>query len=179
MTAAQKPIAMIVTSDKATMESCRQVLEKAGYDVIEQATGLDGLLAMGQHIDLVLCDRELDVIDGLKFAVEIRKMPLPRHVPIVMLVPPERNLESAFIVGVDEAMYKPVDPDRLLRVCACLMTVRGVKNAIERRNEYQRLLARTEAEARMDAARRKRLPAALGRTVSDSRRTVRAVADAR
>lgn len=148
MNAPRKQITVLaVIPDKATLEIAEEALGKLGYSVLQCDTGLDGLLAMGPHIDMIICDRELEIVDGLKFVVEIRKMRLSRHVPILMLVPPERRVESAFIVGVDEAMYKPVNPDRLIRVCITLMATRNSKNAIERRNEYQRALAKLEESA--------------------------------
>ncbi|MCX7804513.1 MAG: response regulator [Planctomycetota bacterium] len=148
MNAPQKqPVALVVTSDKSTWEIVEEALGRLSYCVLQCETGLDGLLAMGPHIDMIICDRELEIVDGLKFVVEIRKMRLSRHVPILMLVPPERRIESAFIVGVDEAMYKPIALDRFICVCLCLMSVRNSKDAIQRRNEYQRALAKLEESA--------------------------------
>lgn len=116
---------ILVVDDATTVRMYyRDVLEEAGFAVVEAANGFEGLeKAMEQAFDLVLVDVNMPKMDGYAFLRQGRAMPELQAVPAVMIsteVDPE-DRARAYAAGANLYLAKPVRPDTLSRVAA-LMT---------------------------------------------------------
>ena len=113
---------LIVEDDPSTARLMQLVLKHAGYDTIHAENGEDALNVMDhEHIDLILLDVMMPVMDGYAFTEELRSC--GNNTPILMVtaksLPEERC--KGFIVGTDDYMVKPVNEEEmLLRIKALL-----------------------------------------------------------
>jgi CheY-like chemotaxis protein len=90
----------------------RTVLEAKGYQVIEAANGQEAVdLSKSVHLDLILMDLDLPILDGIAAAQKIRKQSEMRVVPIVAVTayPMSYTRVKAFAKGCNEYMAKPID----------------------------------------------------------------------
>ena len=123
---------LVIDDDKNTRLLLRAVLESEGYDVFTAADGAEGLALMDKtHIDLVVLDIMMPVMDGYEFTRLLREN--DNNLPILMIsarmLPEDKH--RGFIVGTDDYMTKPIDEEEmLLRIKALL---RRSRIASERR----------------------------------------------
>ncbi len=113
---------LVVEDDANTARLMRAVLKHAGYSVYSAANGLESLeLTDRQHIDLILLDVMMPVMDGYEFAEQLRSG--GDNTPILMVTAkdlPEEKCKG-FLVGTDDYMVKPVNEEEmLLRIKALL-----------------------------------------------------------
>lgn len=106
---------LIVDDDKNTRKLMRAVLEAERYTVSTAENGEDALAVMDkEHIDLVILDIMMPVMDGYDFTKTLRQA--ENYLPILMVsakqLPADRK--QGFIVGTDDYMTKPVDEEELL-----------------------------------------------------------------
>lgn len=106
---------LIVDDDKNTRILMRAVLEAERYTVSTAKNGEDALAVMSkEHIDLVILDIMMPVMDGYEFTEILRQADC--NLPILMIsakqLPADRK--QGFIVGTDDYMTKPVDEEELL-----------------------------------------------------------------
>ncbi len=93
-----------------------RALRQAGLDIastIEAENGRAGLDALeANKVDIVLCDWNMPVMDGLTFVKEAR----PKHdVPIIMLTTEsgDDKMAAAVDAGADAYVTKPFTPEKL------------------------------------------------------------------
>jgi two-component system cell cycle response regulator DivK len=100
---------LVVEDNTKNMKLVRDVLEYAGYDVVEATTGEDGVrLALELTPDLVLMDLQLPGIDGMEALRRIRLT--EKRVPVVAVTAFAMNAdrERAFDAGFDGYVEKPI-----------------------------------------------------------------------
>lgn len=113
---------LIVEDDNSTAKLMQVVLRHAGYETFRVGNGEEALELMDrEHIDLILLDVMMPVMDGYTFTEELRTC--GNNTPILMVtakhLPEERC--KGFIVGTDDYMVKPVNEEEmLLRIKALL-----------------------------------------------------------
>jgi DNA-binding response OmpR family regulator len=109
-----KPQLLVVDDDEDIRALLRLVLERAGYDVDDQANGRAALRAFhrGNH-DLVLLDVTMPDLDGWELLERIRDL---SEVPVLMLT--ARESESDRVRGLrggaDDYVTKPFDREELI-----------------------------------------------------------------
>jgi DNA-binding response OmpR family regulator len=112
---------MIVEDDEHVREMVTQYLELEGYEVIQAASGFEGLKLASQHpADMVILDLTLPGIDGFEVA---RRLRAASAVPILILTghTEEADKLAGFGVGADDYITKPFLPRELvLRVQAMM-----------------------------------------------------------
>lgn len=113
---------LVVEDSKNTARLMKAVLKRAGYEVHEAGNGAEALEVMDkQHIDLIVLDVMMPVIDGYEFTERLRTA--GDNTPILMVTAkdlPEEKCKG-FIVGTDDYMVKPVNENELvLRIKALL-----------------------------------------------------------
>lgn len=113
---------LLVDDDENTRKLMRAVLKMDGYNVFMGVNGQEALDVMeSQHIDLVILDIMMPVMDGYKFANILRQS--GSELPILMITAKhdQSDKKKGFLVGTDDYMTKPVDEtEMLLRVKALL-----------------------------------------------------------
>jgi len=86
-----KKTILIVVDEELITEALAKKLINAGYDVIIQRNGEEGLkVALEKHPDLVLLDIIMPKMDGVTFLGKIRNDEWGKNVPVIVLT----NLES-------------------------------------------------------------------------------------
>lgn len=113
---------LVAEDDKNTARLMRAVLKRAGYEVHSASNGAEALeMTDRQHIDLILLDVMMPVMDGYAFTEQLRAA--GDHTPILMVTAkdlPEEKCKG-FLVGTDDYMVKPVNEEEmLLRIKALL-----------------------------------------------------------
>jgi len=101
--------------------SLRQVvgiaLKGAGYDVIEGRDGQDALSKLtGQKVHLVVCDVNMPNMDGFTFLRELKKLPLYKFTPVIMLTTETHDdkKQEGREAGAKAWVTKPFKPEVLL-----------------------------------------------------------------
>ncbi len=90
----------------------REILELAGYTVIQADEGSSGILkAISERPDLVLVDIMMPGLDGREVATYLRGIPYFEKIPIIALTASgmKGERESALAAGCDGYLQKPVD----------------------------------------------------------------------
>ena len=113
---------LVVEDSKNIARLMRVVLKRAGYEVHEAADGEEALAVMDkQHIDLIVLDVMMPVMDGYTFTEMLRST--GDNTPILMVTAkdlPEEKCKG-FLAGTDDYMVKPVNEEELvLRIRALL-----------------------------------------------------------
>ena len=113
---------VLVVDDEADIrELVRELLERAGYDVVEAPNGSEALkLFYSQQPDFVILDVQMPVLDGWETLARIRDV---SDVPVLMLTARAEELDKVrgLRAGADDYLTKPFGRQELLaRVSANL-----------------------------------------------------------
>lgn len=104
------PRILHIEDDPANRLLVRKLLQKAGYEVIDAADGLEGvrLAVGGLSPDLILVDLNIPGLDGFEVTLRLRGEPRLAGVPIVAITA-EGDRETSLAVGCDGFLQKPID----------------------------------------------------------------------
>lgn len=113
---------LIVEDDPAILQLYSIILGKEGYQIFSARNGEEawGILER-EHIDLVITDIMMPVMDGYEFVRLLRES--DALLPVLMITARDdfASKNTGFTIGTDDYMVKPVDPDEMvLRVKALL-----------------------------------------------------------
>ena len=116
---------LVVEDNSLNMKLVRDVLQMAGYTVLEAATGEEGVrLALASLPDLVLMDLQLPGIDGTEALRQIQRQAGERMMPVVAVtasaMPSDR--EAAARAGFDGFLEKPINVRALPAQVASYLT---------------------------------------------------------
>ena len=106
---------LVVDDEKVIVNTLRMSLESDNYKVVEAYTG-DGAIekARSEAPDLILLDIMLRDMTGYEVCNRIRKDPLTRSIPIIMLTGMgEIGRMAGMELGADEYITKPFDLNEL------------------------------------------------------------------
>jgi PAS domain S-box-containing protein len=142
---------LVASSDPATRELLRGVLNVPAVDLVDAADGVEALaLAQRLDLDLVVLDAFLAVMDGVTVCGRIRALPDVDQPPILVLgLSSERAIEAALASGADDLLAKPLDP-ALLRHRARVLLARH-RHAARRRLLQRAVEAAPTGVAVLDA----------------------------
>jgi PAS domain S-box-containing protein len=138
---ASRAAVLVASSDSATRDVLRRVLNVPAVEVIDASDGVEALaLARRLALDLLVLDPFLAVMDGISVCSRIRSLTDIDQPPILMVgLSSDRAIEVALTSGADETLAKPLNP-ALLRYRARVL--------LARREEERRLrLLRRAIEA--------------------------------
>lgn len=105
-----RPRILVVEDNAKNMKLVRDVLEYAGYEVIEATTGEEGVArAADSAPDLVLMDLQLPGIDGAEALRRLRTVD-HRPVPVVAVTAfaMKEDRDRALAAGFDGYLEKPI-----------------------------------------------------------------------
>jgi DNA-binding response OmpR family regulator len=117
---------LVVDDEPTIVEVVARYMERAGYETLEAADGLEALqLAERRRPDLIVLDVMLPGIDGIEVMRRLHERP-GKPVPVILLT--ARGEESDRLVGLrrgaDDYVVKPFSPAELVaRVDAVLRRV--------------------------------------------------------
>lgn len=113
---------LIAEDDKNANKLICAVLRHAGYETISVANGQSALEALeSSHVDLVVTDIMMPVMDGLELVRSMRENGFDQ--PVLMLTArlEQQDKRAGFIAGADDYLTKPADMQELvLRIKALL-----------------------------------------------------------
>jgi PAS domain S-box-containing protein len=115
----------VASSDSATRDLLRRVLDVPAVEVVDASDGVEALaLARRLDLDLVVLDAFLAVMDGVSVCARIRALAGIDQPPILVLgLSSDRSIEIALTSGADETLAKPLNP-ALLRYRVRVLLVR-------------------------------------------------------
>jgi two-component system chemotaxis response regulator CheY len=111
--------ALIVDDSSVMRKIVERSLRQAGIDlssVIEAGNGVEALgLLDANSVDLILCDINMPVMDGLELVRHIQTVEKLRGVPVVMITTEgsESNVIQALSLGAKGYIRKPFTPDQV------------------------------------------------------------------
>ncbi len=116
---------VLVIDDSASLREVVSIaLKAAGYEVTEAADGKDALAKLDSNkVNLVICDVNMPVMDGITFVKEVKKRPEYRFLPVMMLTTESRESrkEEGQRAGAKAWVVKPFRPDQILNAVSKLM----------------------------------------------------------
>jgi DNA-binding response OmpR family regulator len=125
-----KRASVLVVDDDADIRGLlRQLLERAGYDVVEAPDGREGLRTLySASPDLVLLDVSMPGMDGWQTLERIRDL---SDVPVLMLTARTAELEKVrgLKAGADDYVAKPFGRQELLARVEALLRRAGPREA--------------------------------------------------
>jgi len=110
----QKPLALVVEDSPQAGELLRMYIESAGYRVEIARNGLDAVdMAKRLHPSVITLDLLLPMKDGWQVMKDLKRHPLCKHIPIIIVsIIDEKNL--GFSLGAVDYFVKPVNREDLV-----------------------------------------------------------------
>ena len=108
---------LVVEDHEDNRRILRDLLEHAGYEMIEAVTGEEGLaLADSERPDLILMDIQLPGLDGYETTRRIKANQALARIPIIAVTSYalSGDDQKAFEAGCDAYVTKPFSPRALL-----------------------------------------------------------------
>lgn len=108
---------LVVEDQEDNRRILRDMLRKAGFDVLEATTGEQGVLLAKTHMpDLILMDIQMPVLDGYEATRRIKSIPELKDIPIIVVTSFALSGEDAKAQSAGAAAYvsKPFSPRQLL-----------------------------------------------------------------
>jgi two-component system, chemotaxis family, chemotaxis protein CheY len=111
--------ALIVDDSSVMRKIVERSLRQAGIDlekVVEASNGAEALGVLRDNpVDLILCDINMPVMDGLEFVRQLRTVESAKDVPVVMITTEgsESHVVQALSFGARGYIRKPFTPDQV------------------------------------------------------------------
>jgi two-component system, chemotaxis family, chemotaxis protein CheY len=111
--------ALIIDDSSVMRKIVERSLRQAGIDlaeVKEAANGAEALGALnGGGVDLILCDINMPVMDGIEFLRQVKGVQSAQGVPVVMITTEgsESHVVQALSIGARGYIRKPFTPEQV------------------------------------------------------------------
>ena len=133
-TPAPAPTILVVDDNPTNRQLLRELLEPAGYKVLEAADGESGLkLAHSKRLECVLLDICMPGLDGFVVLDRLKQDPVARQIPVFVLTAMANqvgDVRRALEAGATGYLLKPIDlQDTLTRVRAAIERYRSALEA--------------------------------------------------
>jgi len=115
-----KSIRALIVDDSSVMRKIvERSLRQAGIDITQVFEAGNGAEALGvlqeNGVDLILCDINMPVMDGLEFVKQLSGVEKARGIPVVMITTEgsETHVVQALSSGARAYIRKPFTPDQV------------------------------------------------------------------
>jgi len=111
--------ALIIDDSSVMRKIVERSLRQAGIDlapVLEAGNGAEALVDLQENqVDLILCDVNMPVMDGLEFIKQLPGVPNAKDVPVVMITTEgsESHVVQALSSGARGYIRKPFTPEQV------------------------------------------------------------------
>jgi two-component system phosphate regulon response regulator PhoB len=108
---------LVVEDEDAIREMLMMVLEQAGFMPLEAADAEEAQKVLDDNLpDLILLDWMLPGISGVEWARRLKKEPIYRDIPIILLTArsEEEDKVRGLEIGADDYVSKPFSPKELV-----------------------------------------------------------------
>ena len=116
--AAEKNAILVIDDEWQSVDFLSTILEHENYTVYRSTSGKEGLAILDrEHVDLVLLDVSMPVLDGFETLARIRVHKKTQDIPVIFLTGYMRgslHMERGFSMGVNEYLMKPIETEELL-----------------------------------------------------------------
>lgn len=116
---------LIVEDSDFVRHVVRKYLTEMGFKtVLEAANGMDGIKELQNKPDIIICDIEMEPLNGFEFLKLLRKQPGPeKSLPVIFLTSSADAdyVQRALDLGVSAYLLKPVMPDTLKKKISDVM----------------------------------------------------------
>jgi len=112
---------ILIADDEISVRFLLKRLLRRNYNVLEAINGEEAVdMARGEKPDIILMDIMMPKVDGYTACYTIKKDPLTKVIPIVMLTAlgQELNVKLGKEIGADGYMTKPFSPRVLVDTIA-------------------------------------------------------------
>ncbi len=133
---------LLVDDDPVFRRTTREVLEAAGYKVLEATQGTEALaMALRHQPDLLLLDAVMENMDGFEVCTRLLRFPSLSDTPVIMVTGLDNNesVEKAYGVGASGFVIKPVNYPLLLQHIR--FQLRASQNAKKLKENQEKLLS--------------------------------------
>lgn len=114
---------LLAEDDRALRRFLEVVLERAGYEVIPAADGLEAMkVALSMPIDIVVTDAMMPNLSGHEFCRFLRNSQTLSHLPVILLSALERKETNQNAERVDAFLSKPVSAESLVECVERLLS---------------------------------------------------------
>ena len=112
---------ILIVEDSPTMRQliCFAMRRVPGSRVIEASDGVDAFKKLSaSHVDLILADINMPMMDGLKLVSLVRSNPSYKDIPIVMITTEgaEEDRKKALSIGANAYLTKPIQTQELVKL---------------------------------------------------------------
>ena len=115
-----KSIRALIVDDSSVMRKIvERSLRQAGIEITQVYEAGNGAEALGvlqeNGVDLILCDINMPIMDGLEFVKQLSSVEKARGVPVVMITTEgsETHVVQALSCGARAYIRKPFTPDQV------------------------------------------------------------------
>lgn len=113
---------LVVEDDLTVNKMICAKLKQESFEVHSAFHGEEAMqLLESEHVDLIVCDIMMPVMDGYEFVQELRRARM--QIPVLMITAKEtiEDLEKGFQAGTDDYMIKPINlREMVIRIRALL-----------------------------------------------------------
>ncbi|NGO39994.1 hybrid sensor histidine kinase/response regulator [Limisphaera ngatamarikiensis] len=128
---------LVIDDEPGLREMVNAVLTRRGYVVIEAPDGREGVeLARQQHPDLILCDINMQHMNGYLTLAALRDDPATAAIPFILMTgyADPAGMRHGMELGADDYLPKPFTPEQLhAAVEARLRKAQQIREAAERK----------------------------------------------
>ncbi len=129
---------LIIDDEEWLREMVHMALQQKGYDVVEAENGAVGIeMAQRELPDLILCDVNMDKVDGYLTLSSLRGQPGTAAIPLILMtgLPDPAGMRHGMELGADDYLPKP-------------FTIEGLYAAVDARLRKSQTI-RQEAERKL------------------------------
>ncbi|MDQ7785349.1 MAG: response regulator, partial [Desulfomonilaceae bacterium] len=125
---------LVVDDDARNREILCEILQSLGYVPVPAGHGMEALEQLGPDIDLVLLDVMMPDMDGYEVAAAIRRDPVVREIPIIMVTVLDAREDrlQAVEAGANDFISKPVERLELKVRMDSLLKMKDARDALKR-----------------------------------------------
>ena len=125
-------IQALIVDDSAVMRKIvERAIRQAGIElsrVFEAGNGVEALAVLAENsVDLILCDINMPVMDGLEFVKQLGSVPKAKEAAVVMITTEgsESHVVQAISLGARGYIRKPFTPDQVREHIVPLLAVKA------------------------------------------------------
>jgi two-component system chemotaxis response regulator CheY len=110
---------ILIVDDSSSLRTVvKMALQRAGYEVVEAADGVQGLAALeaAGTVHLIVSDVNMPNMDGISFVKQVKAHPSHRFTPVIMLTTEtgDQKKDEGRAAGAKAWLVKPFNPPQLL-----------------------------------------------------------------
>jgi two-component system sensor histidine kinase/response regulator len=126
---------LVVDDQEANLEIVGSLLGDAGYQVLLAASGPQALeYALAHRPDLILLDMMMPAMDGFEVCNQLKNSPVLAPIPVIFVTAAQQRdlLVRAFHEGAVDFIFKPFVPEELLARVATHLSLKLIRDRLER-----------------------------------------------